>query len=57
MKVTTHIEENKQFDSGTQIPCHRTECVKMGKTTTKNIIGRKFNLKNFLWAQKEDEYH
>jgi len=23
----------------------------------KNIIGRKFNLKSFLWAQKEVEYY
>jgi len=36
MKVTKHIEENQQLDHGTQIPCHRTERMTMGKTTKKH---------------------
>jgi hypothetical protein len=56
LNETKHIEENQHLDSGTQIPCRRTDCMTMGKTTTKNIIGRKFNLKNFLWVQKEVDY-
>jgi len=45
MKVTKHTEENQQLDHGTQIPRHRTECMTMGKTTTKKHYKEKIQPK------------
>jgi len=47
MKVTKHTEENQQLDHGTQIKCHRTECMTMGKTTTKKHYRKKIQPKKF----------
>jgi len=44
MKVTKH-KENQQLDHGTEIPCHRTECMTMGKTTTKKHYRKKIQPK------------